>query len=98
MQEAIKIIMEAEKEASKNISEAQKKANDMINKNNSEITEKLNTIRENEMIRFNQVVADAEKEHKSRLEKIKQNNSSFEINIVSIADMVFKRILKTIFD
>lgn len=98
MHETILHIIDAEKKASEIISSAQKEAARIVEKTNTEVNEKINIYREKENMRFNSAVAAAESEMKNRIEDIKKDFSSVDLNLDAAADDVLKRVLKTIYD
>lgn len=98
MQESIKQVVEAEKKATEIVSSAQSRANEIIGVINSEISEKMNRFREQEIIRFNNTVSKAEKESKTSLEKIKNLEAVINVDLEAVSDETLKRVFKTVFD
>ena len=98
MQETIKQVVEAEKKAADIISKAQSRANELINAVNLEISEKSNKLREQELIRFNNIVSDAEKEARTSIENLKNMEIVVDVDLEAVSDEILKRVFKTVFD
>ena len=98
MQETIKKIMEAEKEAAEIVSDAREKAGVLIAAADSELSDKLNKFRTKEIERFNKAVEQALSENNTVLETIKNNDEHVKIDLDAVSDEVLVRILNTVFD
>ncbi len=98
MQETIKKIMEAEKRAAEIVTEAKEKAVNLIAVVDSELSDKLNKFREEELKRFNSEIEKASVENSAALEKIKKTEVSVTIDLDAVSNEVLARILNTVFD
>ncbi len=98
MQETIKKIMEAEKRAAEIVTEAKEKAVNLIAGVDSELSDKLNKFREEELKRFNSEIEKASVENSAALEKIKKTEVSVTIDLDAVSNEVLARILNTVFD
>ena len=98
MQETIKKIVEAEKQAAEIVASANRKADEMLNSSNTAISKKINDFRAQELERYNRAVEDAEKHHAQVLEEVKAGESDIRADIESVTALVVKRVMKTIFD
>ncbi len=99
MQEAIKKVVDAEQQAAGIIAEAGRTSAEIMSTSNKIISEKLNAFRAEELVRFNKAVEDAENQSRILIDSIKAEDTELPAGLeAAIADLVLKRVLKTVFD